>query len=408
MNHLFCALLATAAVGAEPDAPKPGDVMIEKYLKRLTQETSAKFLDGAKTRAEWEAKLPRLRQEYLDMLGLWPLPEKTPLKATVTGTLERGDVVIEKLHYQSKPGLYVTGNLYRPKASRERRRPEKLPPSSTSAATPTAGDDGKTAFQEHGFWFANNGYVYLIIDTLQLGEVAGGASPASTTSATHVNGRPPRLLRARRRRVLERRSTHRLPGQPPRRGRQSASAITGISGGGGATMWISAADEPIKVAVPVGGAERSRKLRVGNKVINGHCDCMFLINTHGWEWTTIAALIAPRPLLFANSDNDGIFPMDGNRRIIERLRRAYKMYDKPDLVEEYVSVGGHDYRPDLRVVIFKWINKHLKNDTGPVKDADFVLLEQGCRSCTTRGGALICRRIRSTTALTRRLCRAPT
>jgi len=114
MNHLAAALLLTAAVGAEPEPPKPGDKMIEEYLQRLTREQSAKFLDGATTRAEWEKKRPRLRQEYLDMLGLWPLPEKTPLKATVTGTLEHAGVVIEKLHFQSKPGLYVTANLYRP------------------------------------------------------------------------------------------------------------------------------------------------------------------------------------------------------------------------------------------------------------------------------------------------------
>src|SRR5713226_3256911 len=112
---------------------------------------------------------------------------------------------------------------------------------------------------------------------------------------------------------------------------------------------------------------------VTNKVINGHCDCMFLVNTYGWEWTTIIAQVAPRPLLFANSDDDKIFPMDGNRRIIARLRQLYKMYDKPDLVDDYVSKGGHDYRPDLRMAIFAWINKHLKHETGPVKDVDFKL-----------------------------------
>src|SRR5262249_9849680 len=110
---------------------------------------------------------------------------------------------------------------------------------------------------------------------------------------------------------------------------------------------------------------------VTNKVINGHCDCMFLVNAYGWEWTTIAALVAPRPLLFANSDDDKIFPMDGNRRIIARLRTLYKLYDKPDLVDEYVSKGDHNYRPDLRKAVFAWINKHVKGDTGPVKDADF-------------------------------------
>src|SRR5207244_5305232 len=53
---------------------------------------------------------------------------------------------------------------------------------------------------------------------------------------------------------------------------------------------------------------------------------------------------------------------------IERLRRAYKLYGKEDLVAEHVSKGGHDYRPDLRIAIFKWINRHLDNDAMPVED----------------------------------------
>jgi hypothetical protein len=97
-------------------------------------------------------------------------------------------------------------------------------------------------------------------------------------------------------------------------------------------------------------------------------------NTYGWEWTTIVAQIAPRPLLFANSDKDPIYPMDGNRRVIGRLREVYGLYGKPGLVDDYVSKGGHDYRPDLRLAVFGWINRHLKNDTGPVKDADFTPL----------------------------------
>src|SRR5882672_11467647 len=92
--------------------PVPGaDEMIRKYLAAETKRISAKFMDGATTKAEWEKVRPRLKREFLDMLGLDPLPEKTPLKATVTGTLERGTVTIENLHYQSRPGLYVTANL---------------------------------------------------------------------------------------------------------------------------------------------------------------------------------------------------------------------------------------------------------------------------------------------------------
>jgi hypothetical protein len=94
-----------------------------------------------------------------------------------------------------------------------------------------------------------------------------------------------------------------------------------------------------------------------------------MINTYRWEWTTIAALIAPRPLLFANSDKDSIFQMDANRRIIDRLRGLYKLYKQPHNVDEFVSSGGHDYRPDLRMAVFKWINTAMRGDRGPVKDS---------------------------------------
>jgi cephalosporin-C deacetylase-like acetyl esterase len=358
---LLVPLLATAARGQ----PKPGDEMIDKYLARKTADVSQRVLDGATTLAEWQARRPRLRQEYLDMLGLWPWPEKTPLHATVTGTLEHGGVVIEKVHYQSRPGLYATGNLYRP-----RKTAGKLPAVLYVCGHSGRGRDGnKTAFQDHGLWFAHNGYVCLVLDTLQLGEVPGihhgtyregrwwwqarGYTPAGVECWNGIRGLDYLVSRPEV-------DAGRL-------------AVTGISGGGAATFWIAAADERVRCAVPVSGMSDLESY-VTNKVINGHCDCMFLVNTYGWEWTTIAALIAPRPLLFCNSDHDRIFPMDGNRRIIARLRRLYKLYDKPDLVDDYVSEGGHDYRPDLRIAAFKWINKHLKNDTGPVKDAGFKLL----------------------------------
>jgi dienelactone hydrolase len=352
-------LIFPAVAGAQP---KPGDEKIDKYLAQETAKISQRFLDGATTLEQWQARLPRLRQEYLDMLGLWPLPEKTPLHVTVTGTLERDDFVVDKLHFQSRPGLYVTGNLYRPKQVTG-----KLPAILYVCGHSGRGRDGnKTAFQDHGMWFATNGYVCLVIDTLQLGEVPG------IHHGTYSYGRWWWQARGYTPGGVECWNGIRAIDYLVSRPDVDADriAVTGISGGGAATFWISAADERVRCAVPVSGMSDLESY-VSHKVINGHCDCMFMVNTYGWEWTTIAALVAPRPLLFCNSDNDPIFPMDGNRRIIARLRKLYQMYGKPDLVDDYVSHGGHDYRPDLRVAIFKWINKHVKGDTGPVKDAEF-------------------------------------
>ena len=163
-------------------------------------------MDGAKTKAEWEAKRPKLKEQFLDMLGLWPLPEKTPLKATVTGTLERGDVIIEKLHYQSKPGLYVTGNLYRPKATPEGK---KLP-----AILYVCGHSDQRPRREQDRVPGPRPVVRL--ERLRLPDRRHAATRRGRGQAPrHVQPRPvlvagPRL-HARRRRVLERHPRHRLP-----------------------------------------------------------------------------------------------------------------------------------------------------------------------------------------------------
>jgi hypothetical protein len=152
-------------------------------------------------------------------------------------------------------------------------------------------------------------------------------------------------------------------------------AVTGISGGGAATFWVAAADERVAVAVPVSGMADLPSY-VSHRVINGHCDCMFLHNAYAWPWTRIAALIAPRPLLFVNSDQDAIFPMDANERIIGQLERLYALHGAGDQVDAVVSIGGHDYRRDVRQAVYRFINAHLQADPRPVMDSEVDLVQE--------------------------------
>ena len=158
---------------ADPPKPvnPPADVAVLKHLRAQVAEIEKHVLDDAKTKAEWEAKRPKLKGQLFDMLGLAPLPEKTDLHATATGTLDIGDVSVEKLHFQSRPGLYVTANLYRPRLVP---KGKKYPTILYQCGHSNQGRDGnKSYYQRHGMWFASNGYVCLMVDTLQLGEVAG-------------------------------------------------------------------------------------------------------------------------------------------------------------------------------------------------------------------------------------------
>jgi dienelactone hydrolase len=264
----------------------------------------------------------------------------------------------------------VTGNLFLPK---DVKPGAKLPAVLYVCGHSGRGRDGnKTAFQHHGMWFATHGYACLLIDTLQLGEIAAihhgtyrydrwwwqarGYTPAAVECWNGV--RAIDYLQSRQEIDPDR------------------IAVTGISGGGAATFWIAAADERIKVAVPVSGMSDLQDY-VGEKVVNGHCDCMFCINTFQWPWTQIAALIVPRPMLFENSGHDTIFPMNGNDRIRARLEKLYGFYtNRTDrLFDIGVTPGGHDDKPELRLMAYRWINRFLKGDDSPVTEPEFPKIE---------------------------------
>ncbi len=360
--QLSAALAVPGAAAAQEPTP---DDRIHAYLAARVAEISRNELDGAATKDAWLAKRPELRRRFLDALGLDPALPRTDLKAAVTGTVDRGAVAVELVHFQSKPGLYVTGNLYRP-ANAAGRKPAILYVCGHSGR----GRDGnKTAFQDHGMWFASNGYVCLVVDTLQLGEVAGKHHGTYNLDRFwwHSRGYTPAGVEC----LNGIRAIDYLVSRPDVDAEKIG--VTGISGGGATTVWVAAADERVKVAVPVSGMSDLQSY-VTNRVINGHCDCMFAYNLPRWEWTTILALFAPKPLLFANSDNDPIFPMDGNRRIVARLRKCYEMLDAGRNVDEYVSKGGHDYRPDLRQAIFQFFETHLKRTDRKVTDEVFAVI----------------------------------
>ncbi len=350
-----------------PDRGQPGDEMIQEYLSREAEKIDGRFLQDVASVEDWKKVRPKYKEEYFHMLGLSPMPEKTPLKATITRTLQGDDYIVDMLHYQSRPQLYVTANLYRPKNIA---KGQHLPAVLYVCGHSSRGRNGnKTAFQSHGIWFARHGYICLILDTLQLGEIAAihhgtyregrwwwhsrGYTPAGVECLNGIRGIDYLVSR---------------PDVDPER-----IAVTGISGGGAATFWIAAADERVKVAVPVSGMADLVSY-VPNRVINGHCDCMFLYNTFQWPWTCIAALVAPRPLLFVNSDQDSIFPMDANQRVINRLEQIYSLYGAGDFVDSIVSIGGHAYRQDIRQAAYRFINMHLKNDATVVTDSEVDLV----------------------------------
>jgi dienelactone hydrolase len=343
--------------GKLPTNATAADRMFADYFRDETRSLAEASLANIPTLDDWKEQQPKLRQQLFEMLGLDPLPPRTDLKATVTGKLDHPEFTVEKLHFQSMPGLYVTANLYLPKKT-DKPVPAILYVCGHSVVKTNGVSYGnKVAYQHHGIWFARNGYACLILDTVEAGEIEGRHHGTYRDGMWWWNSRGYSSAAAeawncmRALDYLETRSEV----------DKTRFGVTGRSGGGAYSWWIAALDERIKAACPVAGSTDLEN-HVVDGTVEGHCDCMFMVNTYRWDFPQVAALVAPRPLLICNSDKDTIFPLDGLERLHEKVRHIYDLYGAANKLGLLITEGPHQDTQDLQVPVFRWFNRFLKNE----------------------------------------------
>ena len=360
-------LLAVATAGLAADAPardtKRGDQMLADYFRAETTAVANSSLAEVKTLEDWTSRRETYRKQLQEMLGLLPMPERTPLQAHTTGKVDSADFTVEKVEFQSRPGLYVTGNLYVPKGLKKPAPAVLYVCGHGNMKENGVSYGSKTFYQHWGSWLASNGYVALLIDTLQLGEIEGlhhgtyrqnmwwwnsrGYTPAGVEAWNGIRALD--YLQSRKEVDKER------------------LGVTGRSGGGAYSWWIAALDERVKVAIPTAGITDMEN-HVVDGVIEGHCDCMFPVNTYRWDFPQVAALVAPRPLLIANTDKDPIFPLEGVMRLHAKVRNIYRLYNAGDKLGITITEGPHKDTQEIQVPTLHWLNRYLKGEDPAIEN----------------------------------------
>ena len=349
-------LASVVAPAAEPRQPR--ELMpppFDAYFQRRVKEISSRDWTADVTPENWPQRHAEMRAQLQRMLGLDPMPERGDLKPVIAGKVEGDGYVIEKLHFQSSPGLYVTANFYRPTEVKE-----PLPAMLYVCGHARTVEKGvsfgnKTGYHHHGVWFARNGYVCLVIDTIQLGEIMG--EHAGTYGGKRwwwpARGYTPAGVEAwngiRALDYLETRSEV----------DRTRIGMTGRSGGGAYSWWVAALDDRIKAVAPTAGIT-SMHNHIVDGAIEGHCDCMFQVNTERWDYDRLAALVAPRPLLITNTDKDEIFPLDGVVDTYNRTRALYKKLGKEANIGLHIAEGPHKDMQTLNTGPIHWMNRFLK------------------------------------------------
>ena len=173
-NLFLCSsgILLISLYSCSVDKPKQDQPVqvnnIHSYLIREAKKITDNSLNDTKSLNDWNKIRSQRYNEYIEMLGLRDLPvndKRSDLNVKITGTIQKDGYRIEKLYYESLPGLYVRANLY-------------LPDHLTGKAPAILyvcghAETQKVHYQAYPRKFAQLGFVSLIIETIQLGEVRG-------------------------------------------------------------------------------------------------------------------------------------------------------------------------------------------------------------------------------------------
>ena len=323
-----------------------------------------------KTAEQWKKRVAELREQILASAGLLPMPEKTPLNAHIFGRIDHEDYTIEKVYFESYPGFYVTGNLYRPKGNGP--FPAVLNPHGHWEHGRLENSD-KCSVPGRCINFAKQGYIAFTYDMVGRND---------SKQVTHT----PDTLGERRNRLwgislggLQLWNSIRavdflesLPDVDKER-----IACTGASGGGTQTFLLCAVDDRVKVAAPV---------NMISHTMQGGCRCENLpglrIDTNNVE---IGAMMAPRPLLMVSATGD--WTKDTPNVEFPAIQSIYKLFGAEDKVECVRIDASHNYNKESREEVYSFFSKWLSNKPLPQpvleqsfeveKDEDLLVFPDG-------------------------------
>jgi dienelactone hydrolase len=304
------------------------------------------------TLEDWLMRREHLRRQLLWSAGLWPEPERTPLNPLVSGRIEREGYTVEKVAFESRPGFFVTGNLYRPRNAQPRSCPGVLNPHG-HAAIGRLNDSNTASYQARAITFARMGCVALIWDMVDYNDSAlqlsgsyqeknywdvhnkPWAHDPGLRALWNINSLGLQLWNSIR--ALDFLCT--LPEVDPER-----LGCTGESGGGTQTFLLAAVDERVKLAAPV---------CMVSAYMQGGCNCE---NAPGLRLDTcnvdFAAMMAPRPMLLVNSARD--WTKHTPQVEYPAIRRVYELYGAADRVTQVQFDAEHGYNRDMRNAVYPW------------------------------------------------------
>ncbi len=295
------------------------------------------------SREEVDVRREALRFNLRMAAGLYPWPEKTPLNAKFEDAGEFDGYTVKKVMFESCPGLWSTGNLYLPKPLCGKAPAILNVIGHWEEQRLTRTDTGDYPQQIANF--AKMGFVCLVtdmigkVDSRQLSHEYGGGEKELWNS----NGLGIQLWNNIR--ALDLLCS--LPEVDAER-----IGMTGASGGGSQTLFLSLLDERVRAAAPI---------NMISLHMQGGCMCE---NAPGLrrdtDNTEMCAMLAPRPLFLAGSTGDWTKYLETAE--LPGVLEAYRQYGAEDMVEHFYQDAPHQYNEKTRHRVYSFFARHLMGE----------------------------------------------
>ena len=338
----ICLAVSIASALAQPNPDRPDLCQGAYFTEAQGSEALRTFAKTYHDRASWETRAALIRKGIREGMNLPETPQFAPLQPVRHSLRTMNGYTVENVAFESVPGFFVTGNLYRPIKSAGK---------SAAVLCPHGHDENlegrfREQTQQRCATMARMGAVVFVYDMLGYGD---------SKQCSHQVPEALKLQILNGLRSLDFLSS--LPDVDTTR-----IGISGESGGGTQTFLLTALDSRIKVSVPV---------VMVSAYFFGGCVCesgmpIHKRPTHQTSNVEIAALAAPRPLLLVSDGGD----WTKNTPTVEfpYIQTIYGYYGAANQVENvHLPAEGHDYGPGKRAAAYRFLAKHLKLDLNRVQ-----------------------------------------
>jgi cephalosporin-C deacetylase-like acetyl esterase len=385
-------LHSRVAYGTPWPAPQDKGLQPLNRFSRMTQEwlvDQVRLAEAEGNRLRAQVHSPEDAAKYVascrerakECFG--PLPEKTPLHAKVTKVTERDTYRIENVIFQSRPGFWVTANLYVPKDRKGKA------PGVVGTCGHSANGKAAEAYQYFAQGLARLGYISLIFDPIGQGErlqysAPGRKSKWSSGVSEHIQmGNQQSLvgeflgtwfawdgIRALDY-LLSREEVD-----------PNHVGVTGNSGGGTQTTWLTALESRWTMAAPACFITTFRR-NAENELPADTEQCPPKALSLRMDHSDFLACLAPKPMVILAQEKD-FFDVRGAEEAYDRLKKLYSAFGKPDNLQLVIGPNYHGFSKENRESMYRFFNLQTKLETRDV-ESQLILEKDETLWCTPRG-----------------------